>query len=98
MACFDGQSKTAETLVQKSADFSIGLNCRDTHGGTAFHFACISVETNIVEMMIELNLTAKDNFGRTGFQFTKEYCKTDIVKLIKRKKPSITAGTEINTK
>ena len=30
MACFDGHSKTAETLVQKSVDFSIGLNCRNT--------------------------------------------------------------------
>ena len=81
--------------MQKSTELNIELNSKDVDGLTAFHWACRSGYSKIVEMLLQksgnlnIDLTAIGNNGRTGFQLAKEYGRTEIVNLI-RKLPSIT--------
>ena len=82
-------------IIQKSPEFNIELNAKDEDGQTAFHVASSYGNTKSLDIMIEnskifgLDITLKDNNGRTRFQLAKQKQQTEVIKLIKRKMPSI---------
>ena len=85
----------AKVIMKNSSKLLIDLNITDSRGKTAFHRACMFGHTKIVNKMIEqsdsleLDLEAVDNNGKTGYQVAKANDKTDVVKLIKTKMPSL---------
>ena len=40
MACYNGQTETAQLIIQNSKDFVIDLNAKNDDGDTALHWAC----------------------------------------------------------
>ena len=91
--CMNCHSEIAKMIIKKSAEFNIELNVKNYIGRTAYHSASYYGSTKTVEIMIEhsklFDFTLKDNAGRTGFQVAKENQKTEVIKLIRRKMPSI---------
>ena len=81
--------------MNNSSRLLIDLNIKDSRGKTAFHRACLFGHIKIVDKMIEqsesleLDLKAVDKNGKTGYQVAEVNDKTDVVKLIKTKMPSL---------
>jgi hypothetical protein len=93
-ACFNGNTKIAQILLQKSVQLDINPNDKNNkYGYTAFHYACIFGKTGIVEMMLDnaesfnLDFTVKDQFGSTGYEYAK-HNGNPVAELIKRKLPA----------
>ena len=94
-ACFYGQSKLVNILLQNSGNLKIDLNAKDgLFKHTALNWACWAGKTELVKMMIEnpnsskFDLKIKDLYGRTAFQNAEERGNQDIVALFKRKLPA----------
>ena len=74
--------------MKYAADLKIELNGKDIGGNTAFHWACIWGQSEIVEILmkhsIDLNidLNAKDNDGNTAFHVACYWGKTSIVEMM----------------
>ena len=80
MACRNGQTETAQLLIQSSKEFGIDLNAKDNDGSTALHWACSNGETETVQMILKnwkefgIDLKAQDNQGITALNLlTEEY-------------------------
>ena len=94
-ACRKQHFNVVEFLLQKSAEYNIDLNAKNSYGWTAFHFACFYGRAQIVDNIIKIkdrfkiDVKAKTNIGRTGFQLAKIEKNHDVINLIKRKMPSL---------
>ena len=72
MACSNGQTETAQLIIQSSKEFSIDLNAKDDEGDTALHRACIIGHTETVQIILEnwkefgIDIRAQDNDGKTA--------------------------------
>merc|ERR1712156_1125776 len=68
-ACWYGQTKIANFLMERASDFNINLSVSDNFGRTAFHLACADGHTEIVQTLLEksnefnFDLNAKDKHG-----------------------------------
>merc|ERR1711884_416318 len=53
-ACYNGQTETAQLIIQNSKNFGIDLNAKDDIGGfTALHWACGNGQTETVQMILK---------------------------------------------
>merc|ERR1712062_138510 len=72
VACRDGQTETAQLIIQNSKEFGIDLNAKNNHGWTALHWACFYGRTEIVQMILKnwkefgIDIKAQDNHGKTA--------------------------------
>merc|ERR1711860_486599 len=78
-ACYNGQTETAQLLIQSSKDFGIDLNAKNSYGWTAWHLACICARTEIVQMILKnwkefgIDIKAQDNQGQTALDLIRYY-------------------------
>merc|ERR1712029_395003 len=47
LACRNGQTETAQLIIQNSKEFGIDLNTKDLWGDTALHWACFNAQTKL---------------------------------------------------
>ena len=72
LACRNGQTETAQLLIQSSKEFGIDLNAKDNNGSTALHLACINGKTETVQMILKnwkefgIDIKAQNNQGQTA--------------------------------
>ena len=63
-------------IVKNSVEFNIELNTRGNNDNTAFHYACMHGQSEIVEMIMKnsvefnIELNVKDNQGATAFHLS----------------------------
>merc|ERR1711860_246899 len=87
-ACRNGETETAELIIQSSKDFGIDLNAKDKRGGTAWHWACHHGQTETAKLIIQsskdfgIDLNAKDNGGETALHEACINGKTETVQMI----------------
>merc|ERR1712029_1241300 len=74
-ACCNGQTETAQLIIQNSKEFGIDLNSKAYSGITAWHSACCNGKTETVQLIIQnsklfdIDLNAKDNDGETAWHW-----------------------------
>ena len=72
LACINGQTETAQLIIQNSKEFGIDLNAKDNDGSTALHWACSNGQTETVQMILKnwkefgVDIKAQDNQGQTA--------------------------------
>ena len=53
LACSNGQTETAQLIIESSKDFGIELNAKDDIGSTALHWACYNGKTETAQLLIQ---------------------------------------------
>jgi len=85
LACSNGQTETAQIIINSSKDFGIDLNAKNNSGSTALHWACFKGKTETAQSLIKsskefgIDLNAKNNYGRTGLH---DACINDQTKTV----------------
>merc|ERR1711860_61994 len=78
LACFKGQTETAQLLIQSSKEFGIDLNAKDDNEWTALHKACNRGKPKTVQMILKnwkefgIDIKAQDNQGKTALDLINE--------------------------
>ena len=86
-ACFSGETKIVQLLLDHFNAEESGLNWRDSSGCTAFMWACIEGHEDIVKLLLDhsipnIELNARDNDGFTAFSFACFYRHREVVQLL----------------
>ena len=88
LACYNGQTETAQLIMQNSNDFGIDLNAKGNNGNTAFHWACYNRRTETAQLIMQnskefsIDLNAKNNYGSTAFHWACYNGRTETVQMI----------------
>ena len=103
LACANGHLKTAEIIMQKSADLNIVLDAKTTSGSTAFHLASKNGHIDIFKMLMKIpefiyniGLNEKTLTGDTAFHMACENGHSKILDLIIQKSAEL--NIDLNTK
>jgi len=101
-ACYNGQTETAQLLVQSSKDFGIDMNTKGDYGRTAWHWACRNGKTETAQLLIQyseefgIDLNATYNNGRTAWHDACYYGQTETVQLLIQSSKDF--GIDLNAK
>merc|ERR1712029_1124764 len=77
LPCINGQTETAQLIIQNSKEFGIDLNTKNNRGETALHWACINGQTETAQFIIEhskefgIDIKAQNNQGKTALDLIK---------------------------
>jgi len=102
LACYYGQTETAQLLIQSSKDFGIDLNAKDDSEWTAWHWVCKGGQIETAQLLIKsskdfgIDLNAKNDYGSTAWHLACYNGKTETAQLLI--KSSKDFGIDLNAK
>jgi len=102
LACRNGQTETAQLIIQNSKEFGIDLNARDLNGWTALHLAINNGRTETAQRIIQnskdfvIDLNAKHYYGITALHSACINGQIETVKLIIQNSQEF--GIDLNSK
>merc|ERR1711860_267983 len=101
-ACYNGQTETAQLIINSSIDFGIDLNAKANNGRTAWHWACWNGKTETAQLLIKsskefgIDLNAKGDYGRKAWHLACFKGQTETAQLLI--KSSKDFGIDLNAK
>jgi len=88
LACWNGQTETAQLIIHYLKKLDIDLNAKNDCGDTALHLACIDGQTETAQLIIknsidfDIDLNAKSDYGRTPLHWACINGQTETVQMI----------------